>query len=293
MQPVTHAADAKMTAAKITEDQIDIETASPVPFDDALAHALAERGMDARALGDLSDLIVRRALIEYGAMFVAAKSVAVPPVCVFRSEQEVAEFQSRAGWRAANLDGATIELQPAALDALLAAREAAAREGLTISARCGAEAGRRFYDDTIRLWLSRVLPALVYWNERGALSREEAARILALDAHAQVPVVLELEARGIFFSKDFSKTILQSVAAPGASQHLAMLAFDAAEFQTARVREILAAHGWFQTVRSDLPHFTFLGLCEKELPHCGLRPLEEFGRCFWIPNIEEETISDE
>ena len=45
-----------------------------------------------------------------------------------------------------------------------------------------------------------------------------------------------------------------------------MLAFDVNEFDNPRVREILAKHGWFQTVLSDLPHFTYLGLKEKDLP---------------------------
>ena len=52
-----------------------------------------------------------------------------------------------------------------------------------------------------------------------------------------------------------------------------------------RVREILAKHGWFQTVLSDLPHFTFLGLKEKDLPKHGLRSLEINGQVFWIPNV--------
>jgi hypothetical protein len=96
---------------------------------------------------------------------------------------------------------------------------------------------------------------------------------------------LELERAGLFFSKDLSKSILRSVAAPGASQHLAMLAFDATEFQDARVRDVLARHGWFQTVLSDLPHFTYLGLEERDLASRGLRRVEEFGQTFWVPDI--------
>ena len=53
-----------------------------------------------------------------------------------------------------------------------------------------------------------------------------------------------------------------------------MLAFDANEFLDARVRQILADNGWFQTVLSDLPHFTYLGLIEQELPDHGLKPVE-------------------
>ncbi|MDT7602584.1 MAG: hypothetical protein QOF61_581, partial [Acidobacteriota bacterium] len=94
-----------------------------------------------------------------------------------------------------------------------------------------------------------------------------------------------LEESGIFFSKEFAKSILYSVAAPGASQHLAMLAFDAVEFKESRVRSTFARHGWFQTVRNDLPHFTFLGVREKDLPDLGLKRVEDCGQVFWIPNL--------
>jgi hypothetical protein len=100
--------------------------------------------------------------------------------------------------------------------------------------------------------------------------------------------VLELESCGCFFSKDFSKSILQSVAAPGASQHLALLAFDAVEFTDARVRSILAGRGWFRTVRNDLPHFTYLGVAESELPGLGLRPASVDEQVFWVPDLGDE-----
>jgi len=79
--------------------------------------------------------------------------------------------------------------------------------------------------------------------------------------------------------------VLYSIAAPGTSQHIAMLAFDANEFLDQRVRAILAQHGWFQTVLSDLPHFTFLGLAEEELPGRGLKSVEVDGQTFWIPDV--------
>ena len=100
-----------------------------------------------------------------------------------------------------------------------------------------------------------------------------------------MPEILELEKKKIFFSKDLSKSIIYSVAPPGTSQHLAMLAFDAAEYKNEQVREILARHKWFQTVVSDLPHFTYLGVKEKELPDLGLKKVENCGQVFWIPNI--------
>jgi hypothetical protein len=79
--------------------------------------------------------------------------------------------------------------------------------------------------------------------------------------------------------------VLYSIAAPGTSQHIAMLAFDANEFLDARVREIMAAHGWFQTVLSDLPHFTYLGLTQADLPGRGLKLVVVNSQKFWIPNV--------
>jgi len=100
-----------------------------------------------------------------------------------------------------------------------------------------------------------------------------------------VPIVLSLEEQGIYFAKDLSKTILYSVAPPGASQHLSMLAFDVAEFNEPRVREILEAHFWYQTVPSDLPHFTFLGVPVDELQNLSLKPVIHSDRIFWVPDL--------
>jgi hypothetical protein len=51
------------------------------------------------------------------------------------------------------------------------------------------------------------------------------------------------------------------------------------------VRQIMSEQGWFQTVLSDLPHFTFLGLRESELAGRGLKHVEVDGQGFWIPNV--------
>jgi hypothetical protein len=226
-------------------------------------------------------------LEDYGAMFLAAPSVTPPPVCVFKGEAEVTEFQENARYTAAIIGGDRIELQPAAMSALLAAREDARERGLNITPRGGTEAATRSYGDTFRLWNTRFLPALNYWNSRGRLSREQVVALRKLPLDEQVRAVLELEESGIYFSKDFSKSILYSIAAPGTSQHLAMLALDVEQFADERVRRVLARHGWFQTVKSDLPHFTYLGLEEKDLPARGLRPVVSGKQLFWIPNVTE------
>jgi hypothetical protein len=258
------------------------------PFYAALEKALAGRGMKAEFVCDTNDAVARRILEDYGAMFVASRSVLPPPTCIFKSEDEVGNFQSNAGFSAAGIDGATIELQPAAMKALLEARSEAKAARLDITPRGGTEAARRNYEDTRRLWDTRFLPALKHWQERGRLSAEQAARLRSLPLDRQVGEVLELEKSGIYFSKDLSKSILYSIAAPGTSQHIAMLALDVSEFADARVRRVLARHGWFQTVKSDLPHFTYLGVSEEELPSLGLRSVMSGEQVFWIPNVEQQ-----
>ena len=269
------------------------EFAAPANFYEALNKYLKKRKMKLENICPRTDNVAGRVLEDYGAIFVASSKVLPPPVCFFASEAEVEEFQNRAKFDAATIGEDEIELQPEALKALLKAREQANKEGLDITPRDGAEAARRTYADTLRLWDTRFLPALDYWSARGRLTTEQVARLRSLPLRQQISEVLELEKSGIFFSKDFSKSILYSIAAPGASQHISMLALDVNEFMDARVREILAEHGWFQTVLSDLPHFTYLGLEEKELPKRGLRPVMSGEQLFWIPNVESRSQESE
>jgi hypothetical protein len=112
---------------------------------------------------------------------------------------------------------------------------------------------------------------------------------LSLPLRDQVGEILHLEQHGLFFSKDFSKSILASVAPPGASQHISMLALDVNENANPEVRWILARHGWFQTVLHDLPHFTYLGVTEAELTALGIRKVNFGTRVFWIPDLRGLT----
>ncbi|HKP81550.1 MAG TPA: hypothetical protein VJT69_06015 [Pyrinomonadaceae bacterium] len=255
------------------------------PFYEALAKALKKRKIKLENVCPPSDPVSRRILEEYGAIFMADKKVTPPPVCIFTTEEQVTKFQDDAGFEAEVIGFDEVELQPEALKRLNKAREEARKEGLDITPRDGAEAARRNYEDSVRLWNSRFEPALDYWQSQGRLTAEQVARLRRLPLSEQIAEVLELEKTGIYFSKDLSKSILYSIAAPGTSQHIAMLAFDVNEFENPRVREIMAKHGWFQTVLSDLPHFTFLGLKEKDLPKHGLRSVEINGQVFWIPNV--------
>ena len=261
---------------------------APASFYEVLRKALKKRKTNVERICPHSDSVARRILEDYGAMFLATKKVMPPPLCIFTSEAEVTKFQEEADYVTENIDGADVELQPEAMKQLLKARAKALKEGLNITPRDGAEAARRSYEDSYQLWNTRFLPALDYWLQQGRLTEAQVARLKDLALHEQVAEVLELERQGIYFSKDLSKSILYSIAAPGTSQHIAMLAFDVNEFDDARVREILAEHGWFQTVLSDLPHFTFLGLKEKDLPKNGLKSVVVEGQTFWIPNVTDQ-----
>ena len=281
--PVTGNMSTQLMTSNSTGDSKDGK--QPAPFYEALAKALKKRKVKIETVCPPSDPVARRILEEYGAIFVADKKVTPPPVCIFTTEEQVTKFQDDAGFDAEVIGYDEVELQPEALKQLNKARQEAEKEGLTITPRDGAEAARRNYEDSVRLWNSRFEPALDYWLSQGRLTAEQVARLRSLPLSQQVAEVLELEKTGIYFSKDLSKSILYSIAAPGTSQHIAMLAFDVNEFENPRVREIMAKHGWFQTVLSDLPHFTFLGLKEKDLPKHGLRSVEINGQIFWIPNV--------
>lgn len=233
---------------------------------------------------DAANIVEKRLLPEYGAVFTACGGAVAPDRIVFRNEREVTRFQQSVSIKKARIGEFELELQTAAMDALLAAVAEAAADHLSITPR-GPDSARRNYQGTVELWASRVKPALEHWTKEEKISFEQAEEIRRLSAFGQVPEVFRLETAEIWFSKDLSKSIIYSVAPPGTSQHLAMLAFDAAEFQDAQVRAILARHGWFQTVVSDLPHFTFLGMKETELAAAGLKRVENNGQVFWVPDI--------
>lgn len=221
---------------------------------------------------------------EYGAVFVAGNGVMPPDRIIFRDEPEVAAFQDGVEIGSVSFGEITIELQSLAAEALQEAIDEASNSGLSITPR-SADSGRRNYQDTVGLWHSRVDPALDHWTAHGKISPEQSATIRSLPPFEQVPIVLSLEQNGIYFSKDLSKSIIYSVAPPGTSQHLSMLAFDVAEFNDPGVRAILANHRWYQTVVSDLPHFTYLGFTKEELPGFGLKQFEFDQREFWVPDL--------
>jgi hypothetical protein len=241
--------------------------------------------------------VASRVLLDYGAIFVGdnnafagyrfrSNNYKFVAQCVFNDPAELRLYQEAVELSRETIGKTTIMLQKDAMAALLRARSEAAGKGLSITPRGGSEAAGRSYEDTVRLWNSRFYPALNHWVKKGRIPAGEATLASRLPTIQQVARVLKWEEDGIWFNTDFSKSILYSVAAPGASQHLFFLALDVQEFGRKDVRNILEKHGWFQTVYSDLPHFTYLGISKQELPKRGLvyKTLGEHE--FWVPGIE-------
>jgi hypothetical protein len=229
------------------------------------------------------NIFTRRILVEYGAAFVGKAKFGRS--CYLKDEETVLETQNRLGFSSQTLGGVKIELQTEAMKALLKAVAEAKKQKLDITPNGDASAARRSFKKTVEFWEKRVKPGLNFWVGKGKLTPKQADKIRRMPIFEQIIAILELEEKKIWFSTQFDKSILQSVAAPGASQHNLMLALDVAQFKEARVRRVLAKHGWFQTVASDKPHFTYLGVDEDDLPKLGLHPVEIDSQTFWIPRL--------
>lgn len=228
-----------------------------------------------------TDAVGQRILKDYGALFVARGGAVPPNTVIFKSESEVSAFQASLSKSSETIGGFNIELQAAAMKAL---KEAIAEASFSITPN-GADSAKRDYAGTVTNWASRVNPGLTHWVGKGRITEAEASKIHQLSPFEQVPEIFKFESQGIFFSKDLSKSIVYSVAPPGTSQHLSMLALDVKEHGDSKVRDMLNKHGWFQTVVSDLPHFTYLGVPESQLSGLGLKKVTDGGRDFWVPSI--------
>lgn len=230
------------------------------------------------------DPIASRVFAEYGAMFVGEET-RFPPRCIFAEAKEVEQFHDQLKTKEFVLNGTIVQLQKPAADALISAINDAAAIGARITPLDGEIAGKRNFSDTLKIWKSRFLPALEHWVAIGKIDRSAAADAILLPLRDQISKVMEWESRGYYFSTGFSKSIFNSVAPPGTSQHLSLIAFDVVEASDPRVRTILNRHGWFQTIKTDEPHFTYLGVDENELPSRGLKRFVRNGHTFWIPNL--------
>ena len=228
---------------------------------------------------DAGKLLLR----EYGSLFVARGGAIPPKKVVFKDESDVLAFQNATAHRVAIIGGKSIDLQTPAITALENAVKDAKSAKLTITPR-GGDPARRSYKQTVINWNGRVKKGFEVWVGKGKVSAAEARRISSLSPYEQVPEIFKLESQKIYFALNQEKSIIYSVAPPGTSQHIAMLALDVEEFGNPKVRSILAKHGWFQTIASDLPHFTFIGVSESELPALGLKKVGD-GQVFWVPDI--------
>jgi hypothetical protein len=242
-------------------------------------------------LSSISSPVELRLFKEYGAVFTTKATP--PPKVVFADEVEVRRFQSTLATRRAVVGQHEVELQAGAMDALLDAATEMAASGGAISARA-ADSGGRSYEDTVRLWTRNVNRGLEHWQTLGLITAARADSIRGLAPVDQIALILDMEeGDGIYFGTYFDRSILYSVAAPGASQHLSLLAFDVAEFDREEVERMLARAGWFRTVPNDLPHFTYLGYDEGELSDLGLtRITREYGDksySFWVPDFDRLT----
>jgi len=232
--------------------------------------------------------VEKRLFAEYGAVF--ATTATPPPTIIFENSSQVETFQSTLTLGMAVFGDYEIQLQEEALNALSAAAAESAQIGFAITARA-ADSGGRSYDDTVTLWLRNVNRGLEHWGVDGLIAPERAKSIRDMPPVEQVEVILNLEeTEKLFFGTFFDRSVLYSVAAPGASQHLSMLAFDVAEYEIPEVKAVLAKHGWHRTVPNDLPHFTYLGYDEAALAGLGLRYTEKtYGNRlygFWTPDLD-------
>lgn len=75
--------------------------------------------------------------------------------------------------------------------------------------------------------------------------------------------------------------ILGTVAPPGTSQHLWGLAIDL-RVSSQEQRKALNQNGWFQTVENDVPHWTYIGWTEENLPKFGLKNQVINGINYWL-----------
>lgn len=232
-----------------------------------------------------ADTLAMRVFKEYGSVFAADVAVTIPRACIFESEGDVLDFQKTLRTKSIVINRVDIDLQEAATIALTKAIDEAKSQGVRITPLDGAIAGGRSFSDTVRVWNSRFLPGLDYWVRKQRISRTDADAAKNMEIQDQVRKVLEWEKSGLYFSTNFSRPIFSSVAPPGTSQHLSLLAFDVVEYGNNRVKNILNKYGWFQTVIDDAPHFTYLGVAESELPSRGLKAVRKGGYKYWVPNI--------
>lgn len=250
-------------------------------FADLVVAGFRQRGIDPAAACNVTNAGVRRVFEEYGAVFVAS-GVTPPSACIFADHAATAAFQSRVDAATATVGGVSVTLQRPALEALQAAVADANAVGAAVTPR-GSAASSRSFATTEQFWRSRVDPGLDRYVSEGRISGAYAGAVRGMANLDQIAAILDLEAQGMLFGRNQHGSIMASVAPPGSSQHLSLLALDVEQYGSPAVQAALADHGWFRTIADDEPHFTYLGRPESNLRGLGLTPVDRDGQRFWVP----------
>ncbi len=179
----------------------------------------------------------------YGAAFVNPDvRIKLPPKDIFANEQETQTFQ--ASLTMSHVDGTNdCYLQKSAADALNKAR---IQQQIPLKSGYGSGDCTRTFNTNLRFWHK-------YANNQ----------VLAKVQQGKETKILGL------------------VAPPGTSQHLWGLAIDL-RVSSQKQRKALNENGWFQTVENDVPHWTYIGLPEDNLPLFGFNKQANRGITYWI-----------
>jgi hypothetical protein len=182
-------------------------------------------------------------LRTYGAVFLNPDvGIKLPPKVILANEQETQEFQ--ATLTMGHVDGTNdCYLQKSAADTLNKAR---IQQHIPLKSGYGSGDCTRTFNTNLRFWHK-------YANNQ----------VLAKVQQGQETKILGL------------------VAPPGTSQHLWGLAIDL-RVSSKEQRKALNQNGWFQTVKNDIPHWTYVGLTEENLPLFGFNKQVVRDITYWI-----------
>lgn len=182
-------------------------------------------------------------LRAYGAAFVNPNiGIKLPPKYIFANEQETQEFQ--ATLTMGHVNGTKdCYLQKSADDALNKARSL---QKIPLKSGYGSGDCTRTFNTNLRFWHKYANNQILAKVQEGKETK-----------------------------------ILGVVAPPGTSQHLWGLAIDL-RVGSKEQRKALNQNGWFQTVANDIPHWTYVGLSEENLPLFGFNKQLVQNITYWI-----------
>jgi hypothetical protein len=182
-------------------------------------------------------------LRAYGAVFVNQDvKIKLPQKAIFADEQETQDFQATLTMD--HIDGTNdCYLQKSAADALNKARSL---QKIPLKSGYGSGDCTRTFNTNLRFWHKYANNQVLAKVKQGKETK-----------------------------------ILGVVAPPGTSQHLWGLAIDL-RVGSKEQRKALNQNGWFQTVANDVPHWTYVGLSEENLPLFGFKKQVVRGITYWV-----------